>query len=107
MVSALRQTAGYAVSLGWAGRIIAAIALAAIALASAEGLAIVFESFIDNRLVNVLQAQHRVEIARQAANAESANVASLAGEVTGLDAQVAVLAKSIPQPPPGSNKTCT
>jgi hypothetical protein len=100
-------TAGYAVSLGWAGRIIAAVALTAIALASAEGLAIVFESFIDNRLVNVLQAQHRVEITRQAADAESANVASLTREVTELDAQVAALAKSIPQPPASSNKTCT
>jgi hypothetical protein len=100
-------TAGYAVSLGWTGRIFAAVALAAIALASAEGLAIVFESFIDNRLVNVLQAQHRVEVARQAADAEGATIADLTGQVTELVAQVAALAKSIPQPPPSSNKTCT
>ena len=100
--------AGYAVSrLGWAGRILATVALAAIALASAEGLSIVFESFIDNRLVNVLQAQHRVEDAKRAADAEQTNVTELTNEVKEIDSEIAALAGSRPSPPSASNRTCT
>ena len=38
---------------------------------------------------------------------QDASVASLAGEVKELDSQVAELARSMPAPPAGSNRTCT
>ena len=69
---------------------------------------------MQNRVVDIMRANGAVERAQgavdQAASERTlsdATIASLASEVTELDAQVAALAKSIPQPPPASNKTCT
>jgi hypothetical protein len=100
--------------LRWGGQMLAAVALLAIAIGSAEGLVVAFEAFLENRVVDIMRANGAVERAQRAVDQitsertlNDAAIASLAGEVSELDAQVAALAKSIPQPPAASNKTCT
>jgi hypothetical protein len=77
-----------ATRLRWFGKLLAAIALLAIAIGSAEGLAVAFEAFLQNRVVEIMRAAHKVEWAQQAvdktANDRALNdaaVASLANEV--------------------------
>jgi hypothetical protein len=96
-----------AVRLRWPGRLLAAVALIAIAVGSAEGLAVAFEAFLQNRVTEIMRAAGEVERLEHDHATHAADVASLAGEVKDLDSQAAVLAKSMPQPPAGSNKTCT
>lgn len=103
-----------ATRLRWGGQVLAAVALLAIAVGSAEGLAVAFEAFLQNRVVDIMRANGAVDRAQRAVDQAAsertlneANVASFASAVTALDAQVAALAKSIPQPPAGSNRTCT
>ena len=100
--------------LRWTGQLLAAIALLGIAVGSAEGLAVAFEAFLENRVVDIMRASGGVERAQRAVGQavgdrtlSEANVASLASAVTELDAQVAALAHSTPVPPAASNKTCT
>ena len=99
--------AGWSTQLGLAGRALAALALIAIAVASFDGLALVFSIFIDNRLTNVLQAQHQVEIAQRAADTVASDTAAFVAEVREVDGAITALAASRPQPPTASNKTCT
>jgi hypothetical protein len=96
-----------AVRLRWPGRLLAALALLAIAIGSAEGLAVAFEAFLQNRVVEISHAAADVEKLEHDQAAHAADVASLAGEVKDIDAQVATLARSMPTPPAGSNRTCT
>ncbi len=99
--------AGWSTQLGLAGKALAALALLAIAVASFDGLALVFSIFIDNRLTNVLQAQHQVEIAQRAADTVASDTAAFVAEVREVDGEITALAASRPQPPTASNKTCT
>ena len=103
-----------ATRLRWGGRMLAAVALLAIAIVSAEGLAVAVESFLQNRVVDIMHASAAVDRAQRAVDQIGAErthgdavIASLAGEVTQLDAQVAGLARSMPTPPTASNRTCT
>ena len=48
-----------ATRLRWPGRLLAAIALLAIAVGSAEGLAVAFEAFLQNRVVEIMRAAPR------------------------------------------------
>ena len=64
-----------------------------------------------NRVVDISRASAAVDRAQRAVDQaaserayDDANVASLAREVTELDAQVTALAKSMPQPPTSSNR---
>ena len=105
---------GLATRLRWPGRMLAAVALVAIAIGSAEGLAVAFEAFLQNRVVDIMRASAAVDRAQRAvdqiANERThadAVIASLAGEVTQLDSQAAELARSMPTPPTASNRTCT
>ena len=100
--------------LRWPGRLLAAVALMAIAVGSAEGLAVAFEAFLQNRVTEIMHAAGAVERAQQAVDKTAddrthndAAVASLTNEVKELDMQVASLAHSMPMPPPMSNRTCT
>jgi hypothetical protein len=106
--------AGWSTRIALPGRLLAYVALIAIGLASAEGLSLVFEIFLDNRLTNVLHAQHRVEIAQQAVDQAAADrtrqdvdVTALTAQVTELDSEVAALAHDMPPAPAASNRTCT
>ena len=99
--------AGWSTRLRFGGKVLAWLALIAIALASFDGLALVFSIFVDNRLTNVLQAQHQVEIAQRAADANASDVSAFVAEVREVDGEISALAASRPQPPPASNKTCT
>ena len=88
-----------ATRLRWTGQLLAAIALLGIAVGSAEGLAVAFEAFLENRVVDIMRASGGVERAQRAVGQavgertlSEANVASLASAVTELDAQVAALA---------------
>ena len=103
-----------ATRLRLSGRLLAAVALVAIAVGSAEGLAVAFEAFLQNRVTEIMHAAHDVERARQvvdkAASDRALNDISVAGltdQVKQLDAEVALLAHSMPTPPAGSNRTCT
>ena len=96
-----------AVRLRWPGRLLAAVALLAIAIGSAEGLAVAFEAFLQNRIVEVSRAAGELARLTRDRAAHDADAASLAGEVKDIDAQSAALAKSMPQPPTASNRTCT
>ena len=96
-----------AVRLRWPGRLLAAVALLAIAVGSAEGLAVAFEAFLQNRVTEIMRAAGEVERLERDHATHAADVANLASEVKDLDAQVAALAKSMPQPPTESNRTCT
>jgi hypothetical protein len=94
--------AGWSTRLSFGGKALSWFALTAIALASFEGLALVFSIYIDNRLSNVLAAQHRVAIAERAAD-----TSAFTAEISEQDAAIAALAKSMPQPPAGTNRVCT
>jgi hypothetical protein len=103
-----------ATRLRWGGQLLAAVALLAIAIGSAEGLVVAFEAFLENRVVDIMRANGAVERAQRAVDQitserrlNDAAIASLAGEVTELDAQAAAMARSMPAPPAASNKTCT
>ena len=105
---------GLATRLRWPGRTLAAVALLAIAIGSAEGLAVAFEAFLQNRVVDIMRASAAVDRAQRAVDQiaserthADAVIASLAGEVTQLDAQAASLARDMPSPPTASNRTCT
>jgi hypothetical protein len=94
--------------------LLAAVALLAIAIGSAEGLAVAFEAFLENRVVDIMRANGAVERARRAVDQAAgertlneANVASLASAVTELDSEIASLARSTPVPPAASSRTCT
>ena len=99
--------AGWSTRLRFGGKVLAWLALIAIGLASFDGLALVFSIFVDNRLTNVLQAQHQVEIAQHAADANASDTAAFVAEVKEVDEEITALAASRPTPPPASNKTCT
>lgn len=103
-----------ATRLRWGGQLLAAIALLAIAIGSAEGLAVAFEAFLQNRVVDIMRASAAVDRAQRAVDQiaaerthDDAAIAGLASEVAQLDAQVASLARSMPSPPVASNCTCT
>ena len=59
-----------AVRLRWPGRLLAAVALLAIAIGSAEGLAVAFEAFLQNRVVEIMRAAGEVERASTIATAQ-------------------------------------
>ena len=103
-----------ATRLRWGGRMLAAVALLAIAIVSAEGLAVAVESFLQNRVVDIMHASAAVDRAQRAVDQIGAErthgdavISSLASEVKNLDAQAAALARSMPSPPASSNRTCT
>lgn len=96
------------------GRLLAAVALLAIAVGSAEGLAVAFEAFLQNRVVEIMHAGADVERAQQVVdmagnerNQQGATVADLTAQVKELDDQVAALAHDMPTPPASSGRTCT
>jgi hypothetical protein len=99
--------AGWSVKLSAAGKMLAWLTLLAIALASFEGLALVFSIYIDNRLSNVLSAQHRLESVQHIVDQNASDVSAFTAEIAELDAESAALAKSMPQPPAGTNRVCT
>ena len=99
--------AGWSTRLRFGGKVLAWLALIAIALASFDGLALVFSNFIDNRISNILVAQHRVEIARLAADQVAGDVAAFTAEVKEVDGQIEALAKSMPAAPTGSGRVCS
>ena len=55
-----------ATRLRWAGQLLAAVALLAIAIVSAEGLAVAIEAFLQNRVVDIMRANAAVERAQRA-----------------------------------------
>jgi hypothetical protein len=90
--------------LGWAGRAIAFVALAAIAVASFEGLVLVFQIFTDNRLVHVTQAEANVDRARRTAAAveqtqalTASDVAQRAREVNDAEQQIKDVSDQMPK----------
>jgi hypothetical protein len=96
-----------AVRLKWPGRLLAAIALLAIAVGSAEGLAVAFEAFLQNRVVEIARAERDVERAQRVVDTAAADRAAAESETRELDLQAQALARSMPQAPAGSNRTCT
>jgi hypothetical protein len=99
--------AAMAVRLRWTGRMLAGVALLAISILSAEGLSVALEAFLQNRVAEIARAAGELERAKLSVDAADANVASLAGQVKEIDAQIAALAKSAPVAPAASNRTCT
>jgi hypothetical protein len=93
--------------LHWQSQLLAAIALLGIAVGSAEGLGVAFESFLQNRVVDIMRANGAVDRAQRTVDREAATNTNLAGEVTALDAQIAAQAAVRPSPPAASNRTCT
>ena len=105
--------AGWSTRVGTAGRIGAALALAAIAVMSFEGLSLAFEQFVNNRVVTVSHLQHDVEKAQQslerivaARMTADGDIAKLTSEVGTLDASIAELSKTQPTAPPASKAVC-
>lgn len=90
------------------------IALIAIAVGSAEGLAVAFEAFLQNRVTEIMRVNHEVKRAQQAMDntnnehrRQEGEISALTAQVGELDRQVAALAHEIPPPPAGSNRVCT
>jgi hypothetical protein len=96
-----------ATRLRWGGQLLAAVALLGIAVVSAEGLAVAIEAFLQNRVVDITRANAAVDRAQRAVDQIADERKHADAAIAGLDAQVATLAKSIPQPPASSNRTCT
>ena len=103
-----------ATRLRWPGRLLAGVALLAIAVGSAEGLAVAFEAFLQNRVVEIMRAAGDVDRAQQIVDQaaversrQDAEIAALTAQVTQLDSAIAALSKNMPTPPAGSNRTCT
>jgi hypothetical protein len=89
------------------GKLLAAVALLAIAVGSTEGLVVAFEAFLQNRVVEIMRAEGDVERAQRVVDTTAANVASHTNEVKELDAEISALASSRPSPPSVSNRTCS
>jgi hypothetical protein len=96
-----------ATRLRWGGQLLATVALLGIAVVSAEGLAVAIEAFLQNRVVDISRANAAVDRAQRAVDQIADERKHADAAIAGLDAQVAALAKSIPQPPASSNRTCT
>ena len=73
--------AGWSTRLTLLGRTLAWLALAAIALASFDGLVLVFQIFTDNRLVHVTQAEANIDRAQRAVAAVEQTQALAAAEL--------------------------
>jgi len=97
----------------WAARIMGAIVLLAISVVSAEGLALIFEMAIQNRVSNVAAAQREFDTAKRSLALQSQTqtkardqwVAADA-EVKALDTKINELVSHQPQSPGFSGKTC-
>jgi hypothetical protein len=105
---------GWATRIRWRGKLLAFIALLAISVGSAEGLALVFEQFLNNRVAEISQearsvaaAQRKVDDEAEARNHHDAETAGLVAQVAAIDAETAALAESMPTPPTGGNRTCS
>ena len=96
-----------ATRLRWGGQLLAAVALLAIATVSAEGLAVAIEAFLQNRVVDITRANAAVDRAQRTVDQIADERKHADAAIASLDAQVAALAKSMPQPPASSNRTCT
>ena len=96
-----------ATRLRWGGQLLAAIALLAIATVSAEGIAVAIEAFLQNRVVDITRANAAVDRAQRTVDQIADERKHADAAIASLDAQVAALAKSMPQPPASSNKTCS
>jgi hypothetical protein len=106
--------AGWSTRLGIAGKASAAVALAAIAVMSFEGLSMAFEQFVNNRVVTVMHAQHDVEKAQRAVDhvneargLADADLAKLTSEANQLDKQITELSRTMPSQAKPSNRVCT
>ena len=105
--------AGWATRLRFSGKILAGIVLLCIAVGTGESLAIVFESFIQNRVMAVSQARDVVSQAQsvvdeqQRAHDEAAQLRDTArSDVSRLDAAISDAAAHAPTTPAMSGKTC-
>ena len=96
-----------ATRLRWSGQLLAAVALLAIATVSAEGIAVAIEAFLQNRVVDITRANAAVDRAQRTVDRIADERKHADAAIASLDAQVAALAKSMPQPPAASNRTCT
>ena len=96
-----------ATRLRWGGQLLAAIAPLAIAIGSADGLAVAFEAFLENRVIDIMRANGAVERAQRAVDQitserarQDANVTDLTAQVKELDDQVAAHAACRRRRPP-------
>lgn len=96
--------AAWATRTHWTGRVLAIIALSMIALASFDGLVLVFQIFVDNRLTYVLRAQESVaeaaralDVVEHARDGAETGIAQLAGEVAGAGQQIKDLSVQMPK----------
>jgi hypothetical protein len=96
-----------ATRLRWGGQLLATVALLAIATVSAERLAVAIEAFLQNRVVDIMRANAAVDRAQRAVDQIGSEQKRDDAAIASLDAQVAVLARSMPTPPAASNRTCT
>jgi hypothetical protein len=96
-----------ATRLRWGGQLLAAITLLAIATVSAEGIAVAIEAFLQNRVVDITRANAAADRAQRTVDQIADERKHADAAIASLDAQVAALAKSMPQPPASSNKTCS
>jgi hypothetical protein len=103
----------FAVQLDTAGRVLAFIVLAAIAVVSFDALTIIFEQFLDNRAAAVLSAQRAYDLARDQLDDQKrvvANARALVDQaksnLASVDASIATKEAAAPAQPIPSGKTC-
>ena len=97
----------------WSARIMGAVVLLAISIVSAEGLALIFEMAIQNRVSNVAAAQREFDTAQRSLAVQSKTQAKAKdqwvaadAEVKALDIKINELVSHQPQSPGFSGKTC-
>jgi hypothetical protein len=106
--------AALATRLSWTGRLLSTGVLLVIAVVSFEGLALLFENFLDNRTGSVLAAQRVVDKAQERLDAKSKIVGDAQSsldvareKVARLDADIQNKERAAPTNPGFSGKTCT
>ena len=105
---------GYATQLSWPKQLLAGVVLLAIAFASAEGLSLAFEQFVNNRVVSISQAQRQFAKAQAVVDAQNkevnANQEALTvarDDVARLDIAIRDFLAHPPSLPSFSGRTCT
>jgi hypothetical protein len=98
--------AGWATRLRLLPRLMAGVVLLAIAVGSAEGLALAFEQMVNNRVLTVMDLQRELREASARLEAVAMAQKTARDDVSRIDAAIAAAVAETPKQPSLSGRTC-